>query len=114
MKTIDDYKKKFLGYMTPDQLAEVEVTSAGFVYKGALLAAVSGLEELINKEPVPVKQAEIPVVKEDPIPEEPVQEEEVGQDPPVEEAVEEEVEVVEEKPKPAPKKKAPAKKKATK
>ena len=35
--------------MTPDQINEVEVTDRGFVYKGNLIVAVSGLSEEVEK-----------------------------------------------------------------
>lgn len=49
MSKVDHYKKKFLGFMTPDQINEVKITDRGFVYKGNLIVAIPGLSSEIAK-----------------------------------------------------------------
>lgn len=49
MSRLEQLKKKFLGFMTADQINEVEITNRGFVYKGNLIAAVSGLSDEVEK-----------------------------------------------------------------
>lgn len=48
MNKLEFYKKKYLGFMRPDQIEEVKVTDSGFVYKGNLIVAISGLTKEIE------------------------------------------------------------------
>lgn len=56
---LSHFKAKHLGYMTADSQKNVEVTDRGFVYKGELIVAISGLLNMIvEKETVTVGDLE--------------------------------------------------------
>lgn len=56
MSTLEHYKKKFLGFLTPNQQNEIQVTNKGFVYKGNLMVAIRDLDKLVKEEKVEVAE----------------------------------------------------------
>ena len=56
--------RKHLGYMTPQQLEEVEITDSGLEYKGNLMVAYRGLRSSLIVKETPVEVIEPVVVEE--------------------------------------------------